>query len=69
MFFHEDVWRSEGIAPLDRGEWSASQPGRFTPKERAARSHSIGRWVDPRAFQHVAISTEVPQAFMNADLL
>jgi hypothetical protein len=35
-------WRSGGIAhthslisALDGGEWSASLPGRFTPKERA----------------------------------
>jgi hypothetical protein len=31
------------------GEWSASRPGRFTPRERAQCSHWIGGWVDPRA--------------------
>jgi hypothetical protein len=31
------------------GEWSASRPGRFTPGERAPRTHLIGGWMDPRA--------------------
>jgi hypothetical protein len=31
------------------GEWSASRPYRFTPKERAPSTHWIGGWVDPRA--------------------
>jgi hypothetical protein len=31
------------------GEWSASRPGRFTPKERAPATHWIGGWVGPRA--------------------
>jgi hypothetical protein len=34
---------------LARGEWSASRPGRFTPRERAPGTHWIGGWVDPRA--------------------
>jgi hypothetical protein len=34
---------------LDGGEWSASRPGRFTPSERAPRTHWIGGWVGPRA--------------------
>jgi hypothetical protein len=44
-----------GIAPsfstsaLDRGELSASRPGRFIPEERAPGSRWIGGWVDPRA--------------------
>jgi len=33
---------------LDRGEWSASHPGRFTPRERAPGTHLLG-WVGPRA--------------------
>jgi hypothetical protein len=33
---------------LDGGEWSASQPGRFTSKERAPATHWIGCWVGPR---------------------
>jgi hypothetical protein len=42
-------WGSGGIAPrilltsaLDGDEWSASRPGRFTPKERAPDTHWIG---------------------------
>jgi hypothetical protein len=31
------------------GEWSKSRPGRFTPGERAPRTHWIGGWVDLRA--------------------
>jgi hypothetical protein len=34
---------------LAGGEWSASRPGCFTPKERAPGTHRIGGWVDPRA--------------------
>jgi hypothetical protein len=31
------------------GEWSASRPGHFTPREKAPDNHCIGGWVDPRA--------------------
>jgi hypothetical protein len=34
---------------LDGGEWSASRPGRFTPRERVPGTHWIGGWVGPRA--------------------
>jgi hypothetical protein len=34
---------------LDGGEWLASFPGRFTPKERAPGAHWIGGWVGSRA--------------------
>jgi hypothetical protein len=33
---------------LDGGEWSASGPSRFTPGERALRTHCIGGWVGLR---------------------
>jgi hypothetical protein len=48
---HEDVWGTGGIAPsfltsaLDGGEWSASNPGRFTPGERAPGTYCIEGWV------------------------
>jgi hypothetical protein len=38
---HEDAWESGVIAPpfltlaLDRSEWSASRPGRFTPRGKS----------------------------------
>jgi hypothetical protein len=31
------------------GEWSASRPSRFTPRERTPNTHWIGGWVGPRA--------------------
>jgi hypothetical protein len=34
---------------LNGGEWSASRPGRFTPKERAPDTRWIGGWLGPRA--------------------
>jgi hypothetical protein len=34
---------------LAGGEWSASRPGRFTPRERACGTHWTGAWVDPGA--------------------
>jgi hypothetical protein len=34
---------------LDGGDWSASCPRRFIPKEIASGIHWIGRCVDPRA--------------------
>jgi hypothetical protein len=34
---------------LDGGEWSASRPYRFTPRERGPGTHWIGGWVGPRA--------------------
>jgi hypothetical protein len=34
---------------LEAGEWSASRPGHFTPRERAPGTLWIGGWVGPRA--------------------
>jgi hypothetical protein len=51
---HEDRG-SAGIAPpflisvLDGGEWSTSQPYRFTSGEAGPGTHWIGGWVGPRA--------------------
>jgi hypothetical protein len=39
----------EWISALARGEWSASRPCRFTPKERAPGTHWIGGWAGLRA--------------------
>jgi hypothetical protein len=52
---HEDVWESGGTAQpllnsvLDRGEWSASRPCRFTPKERAPRYELNRRLSGPKS--------------------
>jgi hypothetical protein len=59
-------WRSGGIAPciLDLGtrlgEWSASRPGRFTPRERAPDTHWIGRWVGPRTVLDTVVKRKIP---------
>jgi hypothetical protein len=45
---------------LDGGEWSASRPGRFTPRERAPGIHWIGGWVSPRAILDVVGKRKIP---------
>jgi hypothetical protein len=46
-------WRYSSTHPLTsalvRGEWSASRPGRCTPRETTPGTHWIGGWVGPRA--------------------
>jgi hypothetical protein len=44
---------------LDGGEWSASRPGRFTPRERAPGTNWIGGWVSPRAVLD-AVKRKIP---------
>jgi hypothetical protein len=45
---------------LDGGEWSASRPGRFTPRERAPGIHWIGGWVGPRAVLNTVLKRKIP---------
>jgi hypothetical protein len=45
---------------LDGGEWSASRPGRFTPRERAPGVHWIGGWVGPRAVLDAVVKRKIP---------
>jgi hypothetical protein len=45
---------------LDGGEWSASRPGRFTPRERAPVTHWIGVWVGPRAVLDAVVKRKIP---------
>jgi hypothetical protein len=45
---------------LDGGEWSASRPGRFTPRERAPGLHWIGGLVGPRAGLETVSKREIP---------
>jgi hypothetical protein len=40
---------------LDGGEWSASRPGRFTPRERTPDTHWIGGWVGTRFLLDTAV--------------
>jgi hypothetical protein len=45
---------------LHRSEWSASRPGRFTPRERAPDTHWIGGWVGPRAVMDTLVKRKLP---------
>jgi hypothetical protein len=45
---------------LDGGEWSASRPGRFTPRERTLGTRWIGGWVDPRAVLDTVVKRKIP---------
>jgi hypothetical protein len=45
---------------LGGGEWSASRPGRFTPRERAPGTYWIGGWVGPRTGLDAVVKTEIP---------
>jgi hypothetical protein len=44
----------------DGGEWSASRPGRFAPRERAPSTHYIGGWVDPRVVLDAVVKRKIP---------
>jgi hypothetical protein len=48
------------ISALDGGEWSASRPGRFTPREVAPGTHWIGGWVGPRALLDEVVKRKIP---------
>jgi hypothetical protein len=41
------------------GEWSASRPCRFTPRERVPGTHWIGGWVGPRTVLE-AVKRKIP---------
>jgi hypothetical protein len=45
---------------LDGGEWSASHPGRFTPRERALGTHSIVGCVGLRAVLDAVMKRKIP---------
>jgi hypothetical protein len=64
---HEGVlgeWRYSSMhsltSALDGGEWSASRPGRFPPRDRAPGTHWIGGWVGPRAGLDAVSKRNVP---------
>jgi hypothetical protein len=44
---------------LDGGEWSASRPGRFTPRERAPVTHWIGDWGGLRAVLDAVVKRKI----------
>jgi hypothetical protein len=45
---------------LERGEWSASRPGRFTPRETDPGTHWIGSWVGPSARLDTVSKGKIP---------
>jgi hypothetical protein len=53
---------------LDVGEWSASRPGRFTPRERAPGTHWIGGWVGPSAVLDAVMKRKIPSPAVNRTL-
>jgi hypothetical protein len=64
---HGDVlgeWRYSSIlsltSTLHGGEWSASHPGLFTPRERAPGTHWIGDWVGHRAVLDAVVKRKIP---------
>jgi hypothetical protein len=64
---HESIlgeWRYSSTHSLswtvDRGEWSATRPGRLTPRERAPGTHWIGGWKGPRAGLDGAVKRKIP---------
>jgi hypothetical protein len=64
---HEGVlgeWRYSSThsltSALDGGEWSASRPGHFTPKERAPGTHWIGGWVGSRTVLEAVMKRKIP---------
>jgi hypothetical protein len=64
---HEGVlreWRHSSThsstLALDGGEWLASRPGRFTPRERAPGTQWTGGWVDPRAVLDAVVKRKIP---------
>jgi hypothetical protein len=55
-------WGSEVVlaSSLGGGEWSASRPSRFTPRERTPGTHWIGGLVDPRAILDAVVKGNIP---------
>jgi hypothetical protein len=45
---------------LDGEEWSASRPGRFTPREKAAGTRWIGGWSGPSAVLDAVVKRKIP---------
>jgi hypothetical protein len=64
---HEGVlgeWRYSSThsltSALDGGEWSASRPGCFTPREKAPGTHWIGGWVGSRTVLDAVGKRRIP---------
>jgi hypothetical protein len=67
-------WGSEGIVPhiltsaLDEGEWSASHPRCFTPRESVPGTHWTGGWVGPSAILDTAVKRKIPSPHQESTL-
>jgi hypothetical protein len=44
----------------DGGEWLASCPGRFTPRERVPGTNWMGGWIGPRAVLDTVVKRKIP---------
>jgi hypothetical protein len=44
---------------VNGNEWSASRPGRFSPRERASGTHWVG-WVGSRAVLDAVVKRKIP---------
>jgi hypothetical protein len=53
---------------LDGDEWSASRPGRFTPRERSPGTRWIGGWVGPRAVLDAVVKRKIPSPRRESNL-
>jgi hypothetical protein len=54
---------------IDGSEWSASRPGRFTPRERVPGTSWTGGWVGPRAILDAVVKRKIlsPRRESNPD--
>jgi hypothetical protein len=60
MYWGVEVWLHAFLtSALDGGEWSASRPGRFIPREKAPGNHWVGGWDGPRAGLDV-VKSKIP---------
>jgi hypothetical protein len=61
MYWGVEVWLHAFLtSSLDGGEWSASHPGYFTPRERATGTYLKGGWMGPRAGLDMVLKRKIP---------
>jgi hypothetical protein len=49
------------------GEWSVSNPGRFTPRERTPGTNWIGGWVGSRAGPDAVVNRKIPSNYRDSN--
>jgi hypothetical protein len=60
-YWRVDVWLHTFLTlALDGGEWSASHPGCFTPRERDPGTNWIGGWLGPRVGLDMVVKRNIP---------